>query len=229
MGKIALPIIPVVVSGLGESNTIEMYALLDTGSNRSFCTDAQVDQLKISGRTEKITLTTLDNLESVESVQVVSLQVEDITREKAYLMPTVLSRAHLNVSIDNLVSAGEIGRWPHLKNISFPDVDASDVHLLIGQDVPDVLIPREARRGGSGEPYATKTALGWTFNGPFERGRTWKSTSHFVNTDTDLQKQVEKFWSLDDYVLNQDEPDMSISNRKVVSLWENSISHNGSH
>jgi hypothetical protein len=43
------------------------------------------------------------------------------------------------------------------------------VNLLIDQDVPQALVPLEVRKGGKREPYAVRTALGWTTNGPLER------------------------------------------------------------
>ena len=38
--------------------------------------------------------------------------------------------------------------------------------MLIGQDVPQALIPLEVRHGNDFEPYAERTHLGWVHTGP---------------------------------------------------------------
>ena len=57
--------------------------------------------------------------------------------------------------------------WEHLSDIELPKVEEHGaVALLIGQDNPDTLIPIDIRKGRQGVPYALKTLLGWTHNGP---------------------------------------------------------------
>ncbi len=69
--------------------------------------------------------------------------------------------------------------------------------------------------------------LGWTLNGPIETGHLGNSTSFFIDTDTSLQQQVEKFWKLDG--TGGDERSMSISDKKVISTWEQSMCRDGAH
>ena len=63
-------------------------------------------------------------------------------------MKGVLSREQLNISLNNLVTVGNVSQWPHLQDIAEDicpgEIDISDkVHLLIGLDQPDVLAHRE--------------------------------------------------------------------------------------
>ena len=67
----------------------------------------------------------------------------------------------------------------HLSDITLPDVDTKEVHLLIGQDNPSLLIPKEVRVGGIGAPYAARTILGWILNGPVGTEPFKPVTSHF--------------------------------------------------
>ncbi len=53
--------------------------------------------------------------------------------------------------------AADVLPWKHLQDIEVPEGSGSKVELLIGQDVPQTLIPLETRLGGSQEPYAVHT------------------------------------------------------------------------
>ena len=59
-------------------------------------------------------------------------------------------------------------KWPYLKDINLPNIDA-EVELLMGSDVLKALEPQEVKRSEDGGPYAVRTLLGWTINGPLGR------------------------------------------------------------
>ncbi len=60
------------------------------------------------------------------------------------------------VSSDNMVSKGDLSKWPYLAKVKVPRIMAN-VELLIGNS-----------RGDG--PYAIRTALGWVINGPLNAG-----------------------------------------------------------
>ena len=74
--------------------------------------------------------------------------------------------------VDNLnvttARAKDLSKWPHLKDLEIPDVDDAQVTMLIGANVPEAQVHKEFRRGGSGEPYAVRTVLGWAMLGPVD-------------------------------------------------------------
>ncbi|XP_038061252.1 uncharacterized protein LOC119731982 [Patiria miniata] len=228
-GKIALPIVPVKVRGRGEQQFVKTYALLDTGSTQSFCSEDLTRRLGIYGKEDTIRLTTLDQKEVQVHTSVVHLEVADLDDTHLYSLSDVLTRPQLNVGLDSLAVQEDLSLWPHLSDLPIPDVNIDDVHLLIGQDVPDIMIPSEVRAGSKGEPYATKTALGWTLNGPVtHQKRPKSSSSYFVKPDMDLQRQVERFWRIDDVqTVGSDNETMSVSQTKVLSIWENSLHRDG--
>lgn len=49
-----------------------------------------------------------------------------------------------------------------------PQIDAG-IGLLIGTNVPKILEPWKVINSKGNGPYAVKTILGWTVNGPLER------------------------------------------------------------
>ena len=50
--------------------------------------------------------------------------------------------------------------------IKLPSISEKDVRLIISNDAPEAFWALEEKRGNIGEPYATRTPLGWTLMGP---------------------------------------------------------------
>ena len=65
----------------------------------------------------------------------------------------------------NVQQQEDLHKWPHLQHVYLPKTD-TDVELLIGRNVPRALEPLEVIRSVEEGPYAIKTRLGWTVNGP---------------------------------------------------------------
>ena len=70
---------------------------------------------------------------------------------------------------------------------------------MIGQDVPEALWPLELRKGEEGQPYATRTLLGWSLNGPLNSEHLIEESalSNLVRADESLNAQVEQFWKIE--------------------------------
>jgi len=120
--------------------------------------------------------------------------------------------------VDNLnitaTKAKDLSRWPHLKDIVIPEVDETQVTMLIGANVPETQVHEECREGKGGEPYAVGTMLGWAVFGPVDAVRSLnlhKVNVNFVNYDSELSdQQMEQFLRLEDV-------DMNKSSKKEVS------------
>ena len=69
-------------------------------------------------------------------------------------------------------------------------------------------------------PYAIKTILGWTINGPIGLKRSQAAVSHFIS----LEQQVERFWTIDSTEI-LDGPKTSVNDGKVLQLWERATKH----
>ena len=77
-------------------------------------------------------------------------------------------------------------RFPHLRDIAdeIPQLDENaEIHLLIGQDAPELLKVREFRNGLKGAPWTQRILLGWTIIGqmcqePCRSTRTRMCLSH---------------------------------------------------
>ncbi|XP_014677798.1 PREDICTED: uncharacterized protein LOC106817630 [Priapulus caudatus] len=230
-GRISLPIVPVVAKSVDGMRSTMAYALLDSGSTHSWCSEGLADTLGLRRSDGIIRLTTIDKKEESEKVSLVNLQIENLSGENRYNMYEVMIRPCLNVGLESLAINEQLSMWEHLKDISLPEINVSEVQLLIGGDLPDVDIPEEVIRGKEGEPFAVRTSLGWTIRGPVGQSDGARHVSSHCQTttrDDQLQQQVEMLWRQDEPFIPT-ETAMSVNDRKVISLWEDTISQSGSH
>ncbi len=80
-------------------------------------------------------------------------------------IPKLFVQHKMPVDRSNIPRQQDLGKWPHLKHVCLPKIDAN-VEILLGTNVPSALEPLEVIRMEDGGPYAVKTMLGWTVNGP---------------------------------------------------------------
>ncbi len=55
-------------------------------------------------------------------------------------------------------------RWPYLKDVGLPSIEA-EIGLLIGANVPEIMEPWQVISSKDNGPFAVRTKLGWTVNG----------------------------------------------------------------
>ena len=106
-------------------------------------------------------------------------------------------------------------KWPHLTDLELTEVSVTRVTLLLGSDVPELIVPLETRCGPKGSPVGVRTKLGWTVTGRLpgyikdgksvykvhvatpdevlhETVKTWGRTENFgCRYDCDVQRSVE--------------------------------------
>ncbi|CAM4597167.1 unnamed protein product [Leuciscus chuanchicus] len=160
-----LAIVPVKVKSKSGQRIVETYAFLDQGSSASFCTMGLMDRLNLSGRKTKILLRTMGQERIVDSCIVSDLEVAGLDSGWYCEMPDIFSQPRMPVNRSNIPRQDDLAKWPHLKHVYLPEID-TDVELLIGMNVPRALEPLEIIRSVDEGPYAIKTMLGWTVNGP---------------------------------------------------------------
>lgn len=116
-----------------------------------------------------------------------------------------------------------MSKYPHLNGIELPKIDAC-IGLLIGNDVPKALEPKEIRECNGQGPYAVRTVFGWTINGPLERKGNSARTANFIRADNEFSQQFAKFCNLEfsDSVYDKD-PGMSKEDLHAMNIMEQSV------
>ena len=103
----ALPIVPVKVRAQGSLFCIKTYALLDTGSNSTFCSNMLLDRLGVEGKHLRLKLTTTGTTEEIDSVVAGSLVVSDLDENVVVHLGKVYSRPTY------------VDRWPHIRGFVY--------------------------------------------------------------------------------------------------------------
>ncbi len=181
--EVSLPIVPVIVRGSGQDKYLRTYALLDSGSSNTFCSTEVVSKLGLKGKDTRLTLETV-NQESDVNVSELSLVVSGAGIPKRKRKSITLSRVYALGSFPRLrkspVSEGQLQQWRYV----------SDLGLAL-----------DIRKGNPQEPFAVRTVLGWTLNGPLVESDLSLAACNFIRSETEadvaLSQQVERFWKLD--------------------------------
>ena len=123
--------------------------------------------------------------------------------------------------------------FEHLKGLGLKDVNADDITLLIGADVPSAIIATEVREGPKNTPYAVLTKLGWTLFGVAKgcslSDKMVLSTNHIrISNEKCLDELVQSFWSKESYGTSHKLPyPMSMVERKIAVSMEESTAMKG--
>ena len=143
------------------------YALLDTGSQRSFCDQKLADALGADGPAKQIPLCTLSSASRSDTVFCREIDLNvcglDVNRN-AVKLSKVLTISEIPLRAKAVPK--RMDRFPHLEGITMSELADKKVGLLIGLDAFTVFRPLETRFGPSGTPDAIRTILGWTLFGP---------------------------------------------------------------
>ena len=132
---VCLRVIPVLVQGLCNGRVIETYALLDDGADVLLCDHRLLEKLGLNGISRQFTLTTLSNTEEQSGLEVAKVCSLDGVKDLCLPLPACQlkefpcqRRAFQYLMI--------LRRWPHLQDLSFPQIDDQTVMLLIGGYCP---------------------------------------------------------------------------------------------
>ena len=88
---------------------------------------------------------------------VVNLMIYPLQEKKAKEMPNVSSCEKLPVRAKDILTQVDVNQWPYLKGIKLSSIESDKVDLLIGNDVPKALEPKQVRKSEDDAPYAIKT------------------------------------------------------------------------
>ena len=167
-GRLALPIVHVKITDPDTGNSVETSALLDTGSTRCFCAPGLLKQLGIKGTPEHLKVRSF-GANTKYIAKKASLLVSQVDGDGEIEIPAVYtSLGPLPVGDNCGSSSVDCEGWKHLKGLPIHKAVSSEVSLLIGMDCPDATAPLNVVLGKRGEPYAVRTRLGWTLNGPMD-------------------------------------------------------------
>ena len=199
------------------------YALLDTGSNATFCTEEIALMAGMNRRRVTYSLDTINHQAEKKYSWIVDLCIkgEDgtlIQVSNVYVVRTIpLQTAAMDLP--------RLKRYQHLQGIQLPNLPrdvGSHLGLLRGQDHSSILLPLGVRCGKETEPYAIRCHLGWTLSGlAHNKNRAKEVISHFLNvSDTDLSAKIDRMWNSDLEGTDASCTGYSQEELRVKQLWD---------
>ena len=222
--KLALSIVPVKVRANCQTVYHYTHALFDSGNTKTFCSEALIEKLDVKGKKANLFLTTVNSSETAD-VELVSLEVVGAKggagKSSVIQLPKVCTLHNLPTLENCIALASDIRNRPNLKNPRLPQVDKSGVSILISQDVSEALWPLELQKGKEGQPYDTRTRLGWSLNGPLESESLVEESafSNLSRADDRLDAQLDQFWQLEaSEALANSLPQFSVDDKRAVDV-----------
>ena len=159
-------IVPVWVRHMSKpSQEVLQYAVLDDQSNVSFVSQSLCEQLDLQGSPTDLLLTTVQERNvHTPSSRICGLEVLDFNREHTVKLPMLFTRDSIPASRSQIPKTSVAQEWEHLRPIADklmpyePDVEIS---LLIGNNCPSIVRPREVVVGKDDDPYGQRSLMGW--------------------------------------------------------------------
>ena len=140
------------------------YAVLDDHSNVSLVSQTLCERFHLDGPSTELLLTTMQEQNArVKTSKISGLEVRDYRRECVVKMPVAFSREVVSANRSQIPKPEVAREWEHLKSVAdrlTPYHPDAEISILIGNNCPKAIRPREIVAGNDDEPYALRTALG---------------------------------------------------------------------
>ena len=223
--NVCLRIIPVVVKGKDQDNTIVTNALLDPGSDVTLCDASLMEKLQVHGRPKEFSLATVNGASDARKGFELSLSVRGLQMQEEIVLDRVWTVDTLCLPQGSPPTKEDTAKWPHLKGIDFPRTQSDKVSVLIGSDVPEAHWVCDQRRGRRGQPYAVCTPLGWTLMGPLNSCDRCCFSVNFVRHDDEtLHQQMESLFRSDfNESMISSKVAMSVEDQRALLQMEDSV------
>ena len=215
----ALMLIPVVLQGKDEA--IQCTALLDSGSTTSYIREDVAKAVGLQGELETLSATVLGGKKVSGTRERVTAGLGDIagtfqTTLSAWVLPTITN------SLEATDWNSQKAKWPHLEDVTFPQITSPQVDILIGVNCAECHVCLSERRGRTTEPIARQTPLGWTCFGQVDRSDGTIDDSRDEQTmlvlDKPLDVLVQQFWSLEADVQSSALDTPSVDDRRAEMI-----------
>lgn len=184
--------------------SLDTYALLDDGSERTILLHEAAQLLNLNGKPEDLCLRTVRQDIRVIHGFTVSFSVSPATQpDRNFTIRRAFTAEELGLAPHSYPIEMLQNKYRHLRGLPLQSIDHARPLLLIGSDYPQLITPVEpVHLGPPGGPAAVKTNLGWTLQGPSKFLEHIPHTQQCLFTSVslapnDLYSQVERLWQMD--------------------------------
>ncbi|XP_073724410.1 uncharacterized protein [Misgurnus anguillicaudatus] len=200
--RVFLKVVPVLLhSGF---RSVETYAILDDGAQRTMILPIAVHKLQLEGEPETLALRTVRSDVTHLSGLKINLEISSKSEPgRRFQIRGAFTASGLDLVEQSYPVQRLQRRYAHLRELPLQSFHNVRPLVLIGSDhVHLITADRPVRRGLKGGPVAMHTALGWALQGAEDCMPSHESVQQclFVSTDCPndlLCRNVEKLWQLD--------------------------------
>ncbi|XP_067040969.1 uncharacterized protein [Acropora muricata] len=225
---VALRTVPVILKN--GNRRIEVNALLDDASTRTYLNSDVAAQLGLQGEYQRVSVNVLNGRVEAFETMPVELEVESVdghfTRKISAL---TTDRVTGNLRIIDWKK--ESNKWKHLQGIAFPKQSTARpiIDILIGIDCLDLHYSYEDVQGFPGDPIARRTPLGWTCigNPDGKIGNCLQTNfihAYFLHGEAKLEEidlTLRRFWEIE--AVHKDEPVLGLEDRTILNNTQKSL------
>lgn len=163
---VLLQVVPLRVVG-NDGLAVRTYAMLDSGSEITLVDPSLVKFLHLRGQPDRLVFSTVSKRNEPQEGERVDLAVESLIDEQPQRLHLrgSWSGNELQIPMRHQCITANKGRWPHLQDVPFPEVDHPKISLIIGTNVLEAFIPLEVHHGNSEDPIAICSCLGFAVLG----------------------------------------------------------------
>ena len=221
-----LQLIPISIGN--EKRCVETIALCETGSTVSFMDQTLVDLLRLKGKESVMSVAGIHGLSDLKT-QIVTAKVGSSEAETAGETVTFCSHPNLIVGEKDYDFRNLKEEYNYLSDLPNKRVSMTDVKVILGQDAYHLIRPLEYKSGERNQPWAVKTALGWTISGALPKKETsnLSVSCNLSVASNQLANQMKKWWDMDTYASVCDVSGRSKEQKRALSLLERTTKHNG--
>ena len=224
-------ILPVVLRCKSTGVSTQTYAFLDNGSDAVFCTEKIKQLLNVGSQKTKLNLHTITETKLVDSYMLKGLEVTDLDGRNVIELPTIYTQEEIPVSKQDIVTQEDISRWSYLRDVRLPSINA-DIGLLIGNNVPKASEPWTVVNSQGDGPYAVRTLLGWSVNGPLKGAGTTavRVSVNRIHINTQIDQQLANYFNqeLSERTID-DEPERSAEDKRFMDMMATNAKYEDGH
>ncbi|XP_073722462.1 uncharacterized protein [Misgurnus anguillicaudatus] len=184
--------------------SINTYAILDDGSERTMLLSDAAEKLGVQGTPEDLPLRTIrEEVQTLHGASV-SFFISSPSKPKTrYKIIGAFTSGRIGLAAHTYPMEQLRNTYKHLTGLPIQTLMNVKPLLLIGSDHPHLVTPIEpVRLGPPGGPAAIRTRLGWTLQGPASLVRHLAQPQQCLFTTvtpqmSELMKHVERLWQVD--------------------------------
>ncbi|XP_033111015.1 uncharacterized protein LOC117112068 [Anneissia japonica] len=218
-------IVPVWMTSSSDPNTeMLVYCILDPQSNTSFISDDAAANLNLKGQATKMKLSTMHGATEIDCKRFVDLRIASFDRKTEIKIPVLSSRKCRTARRSQIPTPMTALQGPHLTKISsqIPALQkGAPVAILVGNDVPRAVQPRDVIAGGEDEPYAQQTSLGWGIIGTVCKNKDVENSTSFYTASSAKETigTIQSMFHLDFAEYNSDAQGTSVEDQQFIKIF----------